>query len=40
METLSVNASKMVAKGKGILAADESTPTCTGQFFGCTPSVS
>ena len=32
METLSVNASKMVAKGKGILAADESTPTCTKRF--------
>ena len=25
-------ASKMVAKGKGILAADESTPTCSKRF--------
>ena len=25
-------ASKMVEKGKGILAADESTPTCTKRF--------
>ena len=32
METLSVIANKMVAKGKGILAADESTPTCTKRF--------
>ena len=32
METLSSIASKMVAKGKGILAADESTPTCTKRF--------
>ena len=27
-------ANKMVAKGKGILAADESTPTCTKRFNG------
>ena len=32
MEGLNVIASKMVAKGKGILAADESTPTCTKRF--------
>ena len=32
METLSSIANKMVAKGKGILAADESTPTCTKRF--------
>ena len=25
-------ANKMVVKGKGILAADESTPTCTKRF--------
>ena len=25
-------AAKMVAKGKGILAADESTPTCTNRL--------
>ena len=29
---LIVNAQKMVAKGKGILAADESNPTCTKRF--------
>ena len=28
-EILKRTAQKMVAKGKGILAADESTPTCT-----------
>ena len=27
-------ANKMVVKGKGILAADESTPTCTKRFNG------
>jgi len=32
MEALSIIAAKMVAKGKGILAADESTPTCTKRF--------
>ena len=32
MEALNVIASKMVAKGRGILAADESTPTCTKRF--------
>jgi len=32
MEALNAIASKMVAKGKGILAADESTPTCTKRF--------
>tara|TARA_B100000029_G_scaffold411271_1_gene413563 strand:- start:257 stop:1273 length:1017 start_codon:yes stop_codon:yes gene_type:complete len=32
MEALNVIAAKMVAKGKGILAADESTPTCTKRF--------
>ena len=32
MEALSIIADKMVAKGKGILAADESTPTCTKRF--------
>ncbi|MDP6571021.1 MAG: fructose-bisphosphate aldolase class I [Candidatus Marinimicrobia bacterium] len=31
-EQLKTNASKMVAKGKGILAADESTPTCGKRF--------
>ena len=29
---LIVNAQKMVAKGKGILAADESNPTCSKRF--------
>ena len=32
MEALNIIAGKMVAKGKGILAADESTPTCTKRF--------
>ena len=32
MEALSAIAAKMVTKGKGILAADESTPTCTKRF--------
>ena len=32
MEELNVIARKMVEKGKGILAADESTPTCTKRF--------
>jgi fructose-bisphosphate aldolase class I len=32
MEELNTLASKMVEKGKGILAADESTPTCTKRF--------
>ena len=32
MEAVNVVARKMVAKGKGILAADESTPTCTSRF--------
>ena len=32
MENLQTIASKMVSKGKGILAADESTPTCTSRF--------
>jgi len=31
-EILKLTARKMVAKGKGILAADESTPTCTKRF--------
>ncbi len=31
-EELIVNAKKMVQKGKGILAADESSPTCTKRF--------
>ena len=31
-EELIINAQKMVAKGKGILAADESNPTCTKRF--------
>ena len=31
-EILKRTAQKMVAKGKGILAADESTPTCTKRF--------
>ena len=31
-EILKLTANKMVAKGKGILAADESTPTCTKRF--------
>ena len=31
-EELIKNANLMVAKGKGILAADESTPTCTKRF--------
>ena len=29
---LKKNANKMVVKGKGILAADESSPTCTKRF--------
>ena len=32
MEDLKEIANKMVQKGKGILAADESTPTCTKRF--------
>ena len=32
MENLQEIANRMVAKGKGILAADESTPTCTKRF--------
>ena len=32
MENLQDIANKMVSKGKGILAADESTPTCTSRF--------
>ena len=32
MEELNILASRMVEKGKGILAADESTPTCTKRF--------
>ncbi len=32
MEDLSIIANQMVQKGKGILAADESTPTCTKRF--------
>ena len=32
MNELQNIANKMVAKGKGILAADESTPTCTSRF--------
>ena len=31
-EILKLTAQKMVTKGKGILAADESTPTCTKRF--------
>jgi len=31
-EELIINAKKMVTKGKGILAADESNPTCTKRF--------
>ena len=31
-EELIKNANLMVTKGKGILAADESTPTCTKRF--------
>ena len=31
-EILKLTAKKMVTKGKGILAADESTPTCTKRF--------
>ncbi len=31
-EELIINAQKMVTKGKGILAADESNPTCTKRF--------
>ena len=34
MSELHTVASKMVEKGKGILAADESTPTCTKRFEG------
>ena len=32
MENLKLIAKKMVSEGKGILAADESTPTCTKRF--------
>ena len=32
MSELHAVANKMVKKGKGILAADESTPTCTKRF--------
>ena len=32
MENLKLTAHKMVTSGKGILAADESTPTCTKRF--------
>ena len=32
MENLKLIAQKMVSEGKGILAADESTPTCTKRF--------
>ena len=32
MSELHSVATRMVAKGKGILAADESTPTCTKRF--------
>ena len=32
MSELHAVANKMVEKGKGILAADESTPTCTKRF--------
>tara|TARA_B100001250_G_C19760696_1_gene772321 strand:+ start:89 stop:1081 length:993 start_codon:yes stop_codon:yes gene_type:complete len=32
MENLKLIAQKLVANGKGILAADESTPTCTNRF--------
>ena len=32
MEALNIIANKMVTKGKGILAADESTPTCAKRF--------
>ena len=32
MEALNIIANKMVTKGKGILAADESTPTCSKRF--------
>ena len=32
MENIQLIAQKMVANGKGILAADESTPTCTKRF--------
>ena len=32
MKNLKLIAEKMVADGKGILAADESTPTCTKRF--------
>ena len=32
MRTIQDIASQMVSKGKGILAADESTPTCTSRF--------
>ena len=31
-QELIMNAQKMVVKGKGILAADESNPTCTKRF--------
>ena len=32
MNSIQDIAQTMVAKGKGILAADESTPTCTKRF--------
>ena len=32
MKNIQLIANKMVAVGKGILAADESTPTCTKRF--------
>ena len=32
MSELHAVANKMVKKGKGILAADESTPTCSKRF--------
>ena len=34
MKNLHLIAKKMVSSGKGILAADESTPTCTKRFDG------
>ena len=33
MENLKLIAQQMVSNGKGILAADESTPTCTKRFI-------
>ena len=35
MSELHAVAHRMVEKGKGILAADESTPTCTKRFESC-----